>query len=180
MSDKSLNFIGRVWKMCLEGTRDHGPGSINFWVLSLLRCGHENREGWKHIQTYFWDFQNLVTVQLARKHLLKTWKWNWSCSVMSDSVTPRTVAYHAPQSMGFSRQEYLIMWKSESVSRSVSLRPHGLQLFRVSVHRILQARILEWVAITFSRGSSWLRDQTLGLPCCRQIVYHLSHTKALY
>ena len=29
-----------------------------------------------------------------------------------------------------------------------------------SVHEILQTRILEWVAIPFSRGSSWLRDQT--------------------
>ena len=29
-----------------------------------------------------------------------------------------------------------------------------------SVHGILQARILEWVAISFSRGSSQLRDQT--------------------
>ena len=29
-----------------------------------------------------------------------------------------------------------------------------------SVHGILQARILGWVAISFSRGSSWLRDQT--------------------
>ena len=29
-----------------------------------------------------------------------------------------------------------------------------------SVHGILQARILEWVAIPFYRGSSWPRDQT--------------------
>ena len=29
-----------------------------------------------------------------------------------------------------------------------------------STHRILQARILEWVAISFSRGSSQPRDQT--------------------
>ena len=29
-----------------------------------------------------------------------------------------------------------------------------------SVHRILQARILEWVAISFSRGSSQPRDGT--------------------
>ena len=29
-----------------------------------------------------------------------------------------------------------------------------------SVHGILQARILEWIAISFSRGSSWPRDQT--------------------
>ena len=29
-----------------------------------------------------------------------------------------------------------------------------------SVHRIFKARILKWVAISFSRGSSWPRDQT--------------------
>ena len=29
-----------------------------------------------------------------------------------------------------------------------------------SVHRILQAKILEWVVIPFSRGSSQPRDQT--------------------
>ena len=44
-----------------------------------------------------------------------------------------------------------------------------------SVHGILQARILKWVAILFSRGSSRLRDWTLSLSCCRQILYHLSH-----
>ena len=29
-----------------------------------------------------------------------------------------------------------------------------------SVHGIPQARIVEWVAILFSRGSSWPRDET--------------------
>ena len=29
-----------------------------------------------------------------------------------------------------------------------------------SVHAIFQARILEWVAMPYSRGSSWPRDQT--------------------
>ena len=28
------------------------------------------------------------------------------------------------------------------------------------VHRTLQAKILEWIAVSFSRGSSWPRDQT--------------------
>ena len=43
-----------------------------------------------------------------------------------------------------------------------------------SVHGILQARILEWVAIPFSRGSSWPRDRTRisCLSCIgRQILY---------
>ena len=38
---------------------------------------------------------------------------------------------------------------------SSSLQPHGY-----TVHGILQARILEWVAIPFSKGSSQPRDQT--------------------
>ena len=44
-----------------------------------------------------------------------------------------------------------------------------------SVHWILQARILEWVAISFSRGSPWHRELNPGLPLCKQIFYHLSH-----
>ena len=44
-----------------------------------------------------------------------------------------------------------------------------------SVHGILQARILEWVAVTFSRGSSQPRDQTCVsyIRCIgRQVLYH--------
>ena len=48
----------------------------------------------------------------------------FSHSLMSESLTPRTVAYQAPLSMGFSWQEYS------------------------SVHEMLLARILEWVAIS--------------------------------
>ena len=42
-------------------------------------------------------------------------------------------------------------------------------------HGILQARILEWVAVAFSKGSSQPRDQTQGLLHCRWILYQLSH-----
>ena len=41
---------------------------------------------------------------------------------------------------------------------SDSFRPHGLP--RSLVHGIFQASVLEWVAISFSRGSSWPRDRT--------------------
>jgi len=40
-----------------------------------------------------------------------------------------------------------------------------------TVHGILQARIVEWVAFPFSRGYSQPRDRTQGLPHCRQILY---------
>ena len=52
-----------------------------------------------------------------------------------------------------------------------------------SAHGIFQARILEWVAMPSSRGTSWLRDWTctsyiscMGISCIscvgRQILYH--------
>ena len=44
-----------------------------------------------------------------------------------------------------------------------------------TVHGILQARILVWVAFPFSRGSSQPRDGTQLLPRCRRILYQLSH-----
>ena len=44
-----------------------------------------------------------------------------------------------------------------------------------SVHGILQARILEWVAMAFSRGSSRSRESNPSLPYYRQILYCLSY-----
>ena len=48
-----------------------------------------------------------------------------------------------------------------------------------SVHGIFWARILEWAAISFSRGSSWPRDQTQVSCTGRQILYHWGTREAL-
>ena len=47
-----------------------------------------------------------------------------------------------------------------------------------SVYGILQARILEWVAISSPRGSSLTQGPNPGLPHRRQIPYHLSHQES--
>ena len=47
--------------------------------------------------------------------------------------------------------------------------PMDYSLPGFSVHGILQARILEWVAMPFSRGSSWHRDRTMVFLLCRQM-----------
>ena len=44
-----------------------------------------------------------------------------------------------------------------------------------SIHWIFQARVLEWVAISFSRGFSWPRDQTQVSCIAGRCYYHLSH-----
>ena len=59
-----------------------------------------------------------------------------------------------------------------------TLRPYGPQPSGSSVHGILQARILEWVAISSSRGSFQPRDRTRLSYVSRtggQVLYHLHH-----
>ena len=45
---------------------------------------------------------------------------------------------------------------------------------------MLQARIVEWVAMPFSRGIFPTQGSNLGLLHCRQILYHLSHQGSPY
>ena len=53
-------------------------------------------------------------------------------------------------------------WSESEVTQSclTLCNPIGCSPPGSSVHGILQARVLEWVAIPFSRGSSWPRDWT--------------------
>ena len=61
--------------------------------------------------------------------------------------------------------------------------PMNCSLPGSSVHGILQARILEWVAISFSGGSSRSGDRTcMSCVSCigRQILYHWATWEALW
>ena len=53
--------------------------------------------------------------------------------------------------------------------------PMDCSLPGFSIHGIFQARVPEWVAISFSRASSPTQGSNPGLPHCRQILYPLSH-----
>ena len=50
--------------------------------------------------------------------------------------------------------------KVKSLSRVRLCDPMDCSLQGSSVHGVFQARVLDWVAISFSRGSSQLRDRT--------------------
>ena len=54
------------------------------------------------------------------------------------------------------------------------IESHSILVFASIVHGILQARILEWAAFPFSRGSSQPRDRT-QVSHCGWILYQLSH-----
>ena len=122
-----------------------------------------------------------------------------SCSVVSDSVTPWTIAHQAPLSMRFLRQENWSRlpflspgdlpdsgnkprspaWQVDSLplhhlgGPSTNITLHYMKsLSRVRLFAtpwivayqaplfIFQARVLEWITISFSKGSSQPRDRT--------------------
>ena len=84
-------------------------------------------------------------------------------------ATPWTAAYQAPPSMGFSRQEYwnglplpspLVMLAAAAAAKSFQSCPTLCDPIDGSppgstIPGILQARILEWVAISFSNAWKW-------------------------
>ena len=55
------------------------------------------------------------------------------------------------------------------------VNPIDYSLSGSSVHEILQARVLEWAAIYFSRESFLTQESNLSLLHCRRILHHLSH-----
>ena len=74
------------------------------------------------------------------------------------------------------------MLVKSSVSHSVmsDCDPMGCILPGSSVHGILQARILKWVAIPFSRGIFLTQGLNPGLLHFRQILYQMSYQRIPY
>ena len=124
---------------------------------------------------------NLVTLSLggsagARQHIF--------CFVGSASVTPGQPVQCLPYPLpSFSALDYLFFFFFSFCGCCLVAKfyltlcdPMHCSSPGSSVHGILQARTLEWVAISFSRGSSWHRDQTciFFVSCIgRQVLYQL-------
>ena len=67
-------------------------------------------------------------------------------------------------------------WTSEvAQSCPTFCDPMDCSLPGSSSHQILQARILEWIAIPFSRGTFPTQGSNPGLTHRRQILYYLNH-----
>ena len=67
---------------------------------------------------------------------------------------------------------YLVIKSCLTLSDPMDRSPPGS-----SAHGILQARVLEWVAISFSTESSWPKDQTHTSHIGRQVLYHWTTKK---
>ena len=86
-------------------------------------------------------------------------------------LASRELKSDCPQPLTEGYSYTCLLFSCEVVSDS--LGPHGLSSPPdSSIHDISQARILEWVAISFSRGSSQPKDWTCVSYISRWILYH--------
>ena len=94
--------------------------------------------------------------------------------LLRNSCFPQDLHWtHFPTKFSMEKSEWSEKSSSVCVSQSclTLYDPMDYSLPGSSIHGTLQARILEWLTIPFSRGSS-------QLPHCRQILYHLSHQES--
>ena len=68
--------------------------------------------------------------------------------------------------------DWTVQFSSVAQSCPTLCDPMNCSLPSSSVHRISQARMQEWVAISYSRGSSRPRDPTHTSCIGRQVLYH--------
>ena len=144
-SPHSLNFSSEVWKVILCAGK---KGGKLFSLISWLFCSDppslEVNPGLP--RSPFWG---------------QVWFWEGRCQPCGPVISPEMAS-----SMRVWEKKMLVGQSCPTLCNPTDCNPPGS-----SVHGILQARILEWAAISFSRESSQPRDWT-SLSCIgRQILY---------
>ena len=80
----------------------------------------------------------------------------WAC--MYAWIYSYAFIFHGNGNITF---RWSLKWSEVSQSCPTLCDPMDCSLSGSSVHGIFQARVLEWIAISFPRGSSWSRNWTL-------------------
>ena len=122
-----------------------------------------------------WSDAAEVRAVQSRSTKIKQWdrkmkRWQCSCRLFEPGAIPSLDSFQAP-SEAAALHSFLCMLVAQScLCDFLDCSSPGS-----SVHRVLQARILEWVAISFLQGIFPTQGSNLGLLHCRQILYYLRH-----
>ena len=110
--------------------------------------------------------------------------WTGLISLLSKGVSrifSRITVKLDDKEVHYSSNIYFLYVRAKSIQSCLTLCDSmNCSLPHSSVHGILQARILEWVAIPFSREIFLTQGSNLGLLHCRGILYHLGHQESLF
>ena len=124
-----------LWEgQCLEGTKMENVTYAQAATLGIMTYSE-----WPSLELVLWEWQRSGGTKMSLGHLyLPQWM---------------------RERLGH-RQLHVCMCAESLQSCQTRCNPTDCSPPDSSVHGILQARILEWIAISSSRGSSWPRDQT--------------------
>ena len=130
-----------------------------------MRCCHLQQHGWTQRLSYKWsksDRERQIHHLVGSKEIMQVslfTKQKQTHRHRKQTWLPRGKVRSLKMSLKIHWSE--VKWSESRSITSYSLWPHDC-----TVHGILQARMLEWVAFLFSRGS---------YQHCRWILYQLSH-----
>ena len=147
-----VQLFATPWTVACQAPLSMGSSRQEYWSgLPFPSLGEFSQpRGWTHVSC-IWQKNSVpwatreaqaiiaLTVFLLARELLE---WRYSCHLISASCAPEKLKVLAAQSC-------------PTLCHPVDCSPPGS-----SVHVIFQARVLEWAAILFSRGSSQPRDWT--------------------
>ena len=124
----------------IQSWRTRGAHSHPLWLCKLQHPGNPFNTEYAH-----WKYVYLQS----------------SCETRTGSQLSKVKWLHCPE-----KAHTIIMYESESESEVPQscltlCDPMDCSLSSSSVHGIFQARMLEWIAISFSRGTSQPRNRTL-------------------
>ena len=97
----------------------------------------------------------------------------WSCNSFVVFINQPLSLSHILSISQLSNENNKLLQSSLTVCNSMDCSLPGS-----SVHGIFQARTLGWVAISYPRGSSWLRDWTHNSCIGRWVLYHCATWEA--
>ena len=181
---------GNTWNQDSVKWRTTLASGWLLWICSLRRCPGESnsfqqkkKKNFKWISTTFnhYLFRNNVFYKLVFITYVSDIQFRWDSSQQSKHIFDlRYQPMHLSWIINFQKcGRHWIVLNTACVlshfSRVQLCSPMDCRLPGPSVHRILQARILEWIVIPFSRGSSQPRDWTCVSPVScisRQVFYH--------
>ena len=169
----SLYYVLRLWHHSCKGCAL--PPSLLFQYLILNQNAYLN---------FFNLINNMKTGPFHKSLGLLLWVFWGSPPCFDQQPRPRQTLLHA---FFFQCQVVAVFFfflipisldcvHAKSFQLCLTLcDPMDCSLLGSSVHEILQARILEWIAMPFSRGIFPTQGLNRGLLYCRQILYNLSH-----
>ena len=151
---------------CLENSMDRET----WWVI-YSPWGRKNSDMPEHTLIHIVALQCYVNFFCIAK---------WIHSTYTHIPSFLGILSHLGHHGAHRRVLWAIEWKVKKPLSPVQLcDPMEYSLPGSSVHGILQARLLEWVAVPFSRGLPDPGIKPRSLPHCRQILYHLSYQGSL-